>query len=176
MTQVTNLPDISVMPAALPFSYKPSSGFERKPAGACHRRTCQPCRFKPSTVMLTPLCRSGQSAPSDKKIDDYRCMKGDPMGVKAVDFRKRLEKKWTQRLERKRNCRSAEYASDNKLQVLCKCPRCEKEHEKLMQWTGRGMPRVYCQVCRPLVASVCDTVFAKSGGSRVKSSHAVDNY
>ncbi len=35
--------------------------------------------------------------------------------------------------------------------VKCKCPRCEKIHIVAMQWTGNGMPRVYCYNCSYLI-------------------------
>ena len=33
----------------------------------------------------------------------------------------------------------------------CKCPRCGKKHELIMNWIGRGVPRVYCRPCMLLV-------------------------
>lgn len=30
----------------------------------------------------------------------------------------------------------------------CICPLCEKKHFRLLNWTGRGTPRKYCEACR----------------------------
>jgi hypothetical protein len=32
----------------------------------------------------------------------------------------------------------------------CICPRCGKRHHKLIFWTGRGIPRIYCEDCNKL--------------------------
>ena len=32
--------------------------------------------------------------------------------------------------------------------TVCKCPKCDGLHYVYMNWTGRGMPRVYCTVCK----------------------------
>ena len=37
-------------------------------------------------------------------------------------------------------------------QTKCKCPTCVKIHKRVLNWTGRGMPRVYCNACIRLVA------------------------
>ena len=29
----------------------------------------------------------------------------------------------------------------------CKCPKCEQNHKKFMDWTGNGIPRVFCDNC-----------------------------
>lgn len=46
----------------------------------------------------------------------------------------------------KRVDRGSVQKSSNKM-ILCKCPRCEKEHKKFLHWTGRGRPRIYCRFC-----------------------------
>ena len=33
-------------------------------------------------------------------------------------------------------------------QTVCLCPRCGKEHVIYMEWTGRGIPRIYCPACK----------------------------
>lgn len=30
----------------------------------------------------------------------------------------------------------------------CICPRCSKTHNRMLYWTGRGTPRMYCADCR----------------------------
>jgi hypothetical protein len=32
--------------------------------------------------------------------------------------------------------------------VLCICPRCGEPHKVWMYWTGHGMPRVFCSLCK----------------------------
>ena len=31
--------------------------------------------------------------------------------------------------------------------VVCKCPTCGRLHKIKMEWTGKGMPRKYCDGC-----------------------------
>lgn len=35
----------------------------------------------------------------------------------------------------------------NERKILCKCPMCWKLHNKVLNWIGRGMPRIYCTDC-----------------------------
>jgi hypothetical protein len=32
--------------------------------------------------------------------------------------------------------------------VICRCPNCGKEHPKVMYWTGKGVPRKFCRLCK----------------------------
>jgi hypothetical protein len=32
-------------------------------------------------------------------------------------------------------------------QTYCRCPKCEKTHKKLLDWKGRGVPRMFCSDC-----------------------------
>jgi transposase-like protein len=32
--------------------------------------------------------------------------------------------------------------------VKCVCPRCDKVYKRMIQWSGHGMPRYYCNNCR----------------------------
>lgn len=36
--------------------------------------------------------------------------------------------------------------------VKCKCPVCSKIHICFMKWTGRGMPRKYCDNCKSTIS------------------------
>ncbi|XPS83033.1 uncharacterized protein Dvar_10510 [Desulfosarcina variabilis str. Montpellier] len=45
-----------------------------------------------------------------------------------------------------------------KKNVRCLCPRCGAFHKVQMLWTGRGIPRKYCPLCRPVIAVYDDTV------------------
>jgi hypothetical protein len=60
--------------------------------------------------------------------------------------------------------RDPRYLPSPKAGVQCKCPKCGQVHETLLHWAGRGMPRIYCGICRPQVASLCDTS-AECGGA-----------
>jgi hypothetical protein len=35
-----------------------------------------------------------------------------------------------------------------KIIVECICPKCEAKHAMNFPWTGRGVPRKYCQQCK----------------------------
>lgn len=40
--------------------------------------------------------------------------------------------------------------------IECKCPRCQITHIVYMYWTGRGIPRILCPVCKAFVAKILD--------------------
>ena len=88
------------------------------------------------------------------------------MPLNAVDFRNKLEEKWAQRTSRVENTRPSDYIPSLKLMIVCKCPRCETEHEMLMRWTGRGKPRVFCPTCRPAVSTYADNAIAITSMNR----------
>jgi phage FluMu protein Com len=58
--------------------------------------------------------------------------------------------KWVNRSARK------EYLEAGKASTVAKCPKCDVLHETYIKWTGRGMPRIYCTNCRPMVAAIND--------------------
>lgn len=31
------------------------------------------------------------------------------------------------------------------------CPKCGRKHKRTLNWTGRGVPRVYCARCRDTI-------------------------
>lgn len=43
-----------------------------------------------------------------------------------------------------------DYPSEEKI-VDAKCPRCRRKHKAKLYWTGRGMPKIYCEGCRRFV-------------------------
>ena len=90
------------------------------------------------------------------------------MSLNAVSFRNRLNEKWGQRLNRREKSQKDKCLPHLKLQIVCKCPRCEKEHDVNLQWAGRGKPRIFCPTCRPTVAAINDAVWAKRNTSRPK--------
>lgn len=42
----------------------------------------------------------------------------------------------------------ARHHIDGGKSTLCKCPLCGKMHRKMMNWKGRGVPKVYCDKCQ----------------------------
>lgn len=57
--------------------------------------------------------------------------------------------------------------------VRCQCPKCAMKHDVYMLWTGRGVPRIYCVNCRPLVsgydnAAMYEASITVSGHSKKK--------
>lgn len=32
--------------------------------------------------------------------------------------------------------------------IEVKCPKCEKTYEKYIYWTGRGIPKYLCDICK----------------------------
>jgi len=39
----------------------------------------------------------------------------------------------------------------------CLCPKCGTHHRIKILWTGRGMPRKYCPICKHYSSSINDT-------------------
>lgn len=39
----------------------------------------------------------------------------------------------------------------------CICPKCGGRHRVKLMWTGRGMPRKFCPVCKHYANSINDT-------------------
>lgn len=40
----------------------------------------------------------------------------------------------------------------------CICPKCGTIHRLKFLWTGRGMPKKYCQACKLYAASIDETI------------------
>lgn len=36
--------------------------------------------------------------------------------------------------------------------IDCVCPRCGKQHQRQVFWTGKGAPRIYCRPCEQYVS------------------------
>jgi hypothetical protein len=50
----------------------------------------------------------------------------------------------------------------------CLCPKCGTRHRVKLLWTGRGMPRKFCPICKHYSNSINDTdpfVWDKAAGS-----------
>jgi len=47
--------------------------------------------------------------------------------------------------------------------VECKCPKCEETHMVLINWTGTGMPKIFCPECkRGMGSAFPDDIFEYS--------------
>lgn len=98
------------------------------------------------------------------------------MPLKAATLRDEIDEKWMERTARGKQARQNEaFIPNHRLSFVCKCPRCEKVHEAMIQWSGRGMPRVYCATCRTIIAAICDSAQATMGNGRLKNARKEDN-
>ena len=39
-------------------------------------------------------------------------------------------------------------------QTYCKCPKCDKLHNKWLDWKGRGIPRMFCPECAHVICNM----------------------
>ena len=39
-------------------------------------------------------------------------------------------------------------------QTYCKCPKCDKLHKRLVDWKGRGIPRMFCPECNHTISNM----------------------
>ena len=46
------------------------------------------------------------------------------------------------------------------------CPKCGREHIVVIPWTGRGVPRKYCDKCRTVAGGVGDYALHFNAGAR----------
>jgi len=90
-----------------------------------------------------------------KKYDDRTCIYCGKMfspknsRVKTCQDQKCLKAHCLAQ-ENARRCADAGHANTNlKVQVLTKCPKCEKLYKRIYDvgWIGRGVPRVFCNAC-----------------------------
>lgn len=54
----------------------------------------------------------------------------------------------------------------------CLCPKCGTRHRVKLLWTGRGMPRKFCPVCKHYSSSINDNepfVVSRSAGAMSSS-------
>lgn len=63
-------------------------------------------------------------------------------------------RKWLQRFEDQCSQNQAPELDLRKFFYDSVCPRCGKQHQVYMNWTGRGKPRIYCELCRPAVGGI----------------------
>ena len=81
---------------------------------------------------------------------------------------RRSKEKWIARLLARQTTK--EYLDCGKVPTTAKCPKCDALHEVYIQWTGRGMPRIFCGNCRPVVAAFCEINGTGSAPEYAKSS------
>lgn len=31
---------------------------------------------------------------------------------------------------------------------ICICPKCQRKHKRQFYWTGKGIPKIFCDTCR----------------------------
>ena len=43
--------------------------------------------------------------------------------------------------------------ADERTSVECICPRCGSRHKLSFFWSGRGIPKKYCIVCKGIISS-----------------------
>jgi hypothetical protein len=48
----------------------------------------------------------------------------------------------------KRKTKQQPYATSANKLIKCLCPLCNKIHKLMIHWTGRGIPRIYCDTCK----------------------------
>lgn len=53
----------------------------------------------------------------------------------------------------KKKQRNTDCKSSSK-STICICPRCRIKHYKDVFWTGRGIPRIYCEECKTYFRNV----------------------
>lgn len=65
----------------------------------------------------------------------------------------------------------AESESRSLPKIECKCPKCEKLHIVCLEWSGIGVPRIYCKPCKVTLNGVSSTVIRRvtSGGRKSAS-------
>ena len=34
--------------------------------------------------------------------------------------------------------------------IVCICPKCNKKHKHHIFWTGKGVPRIFCSICKSI--------------------------
>jgi hypothetical protein len=61
-------------------------------------------------------------------------------------------RKWLQQFEAQ--CRPAPETDLRKFLYDSVCPRCGKQHQVYLNWTGRGKPRIYCELCKTVVGGI----------------------
>ncbi|MFZ7124752.1 MAG: hypothetical protein ACOWWM_01180 [Desulfobacterales bacterium] len=49
-----------------------------------------------------------------------------------------------------------DYALERTRSIECVCPKCGTTHKLKLLWTGRGVPRKFCPICKHYSTSVSD--------------------
>jgi hypothetical protein len=88
------------------------------------------------------------------------------MARKSCSIAERIKEKWFNRLGQQNE--NPRYVECGKTSITCKCPKCGQHHKTFMNWSGRGIPRIYCSLCRPVVATICELGVECTGASITK--------
>lgn len=44
--------------------------------------------------------------------------------------------------------------SDGEKTIRCICPKCGRKHKRALFWSGRGVPKKFCNNCAPIVQDI----------------------
>jgi len=58
--------------------------------------------------------------------------------------------------------------------TMCICPKCSKKHKFEIFWSGRGTPRIFCQLCKKKSKGIDDT-FLHIGAPRISKINKIKN-
>ena len=78
--------------------------------------------------------------------------RNDLVPLKVVRLADRISQKWHERDVERTDAGAS--IPGSKCQITCKCPLCGSYHDTVLQWTGRGTPRLFCPTCRNRVAAM----------------------
>jgi hypothetical protein len=56
----------------------------------------------------------------------------------------------------------SDFGCEKSRTVDCICPKCGAKHRLKMLWTGRGVPRKFCPICKHYSTSISDLEPAKT--------------
>jgi hypothetical protein len=87
-------------------------------------------------------------------VDAYFSKESSVMSIKLNTALTAKRRKWLQQFEDQCAQNPAPELDQRKFFYDCICPRCEKQHRVYMNWTGRGKPRIYCELCKPAVSGI----------------------
>lgn len=94
----------------------------------------------------------------------------------SLDLGMVKQEKWLEQVWRYHQNDDGRLVKNGKHFVWCICPKCSAQHSVYMMWTGRGEPRKYCTICKPLVSGYDDIALYEAsvdplGPSKKKGRH-----
>lgn len=54
---------------------------------------------------------------------------------------------------------------DGEKMTKCLCPKCGKHHRMWLLWIGKGVPRIYCHVCKHQHELSAETIYPDPRGA-----------